>query len=83
MAENETNTRRTKNKKENGVVLAIYYINHQVQTLHLPAVVILQLRCGGTRAEKFCVSVKRTSPCDLAAATFRSTTGSRGVRDVW
>jgi hypothetical protein len=38
---------------------------------------VLKLGLDGTRAEtRFCLSVKRKSPCDLAGATGQSTTGS-------
>ena len=40
-----------------------------------------QLKCDGTRAEtRFYLSAKRMSPFKSAAASVRSTTGSRGVR---
>jgi len=41
----------------------------------------LRLKSDGTRAKtRFRLSMKRTSQFKLAGASFRSTTGSRGVR---
>jgi hypothetical protein len=48
--------------------------------LHLHEAIRLHLKCDGTCAEtRFHLSAKRTSPFNLAGASFQSTTGSQGA----
>ena len=55
---------------------------HKVKEVpKFPVSCILYLEQDGTHAEtRFCLSIKWTSPCNLAGVTGQSTTGSRGVR---